>query len=310
MDWITGIQNAIDYVEDHLTEELDYEEIAKASCSSTFHFQRIFGILCGYTLGEYIRNRRLTLAGAELATTRAKVIDVAYKYGYENPESFSKAFQKFHGISPSQARSGGAVLKSFSPLSIKVSLEGGSVMNYKLEEKPALTLVGVQRHFTGTPNDKQDQDHNFACETRLEQAVLKGISYEYEDLYGVLTNFDGEGYDYALAYRFPGWALEDLKELPPEFAARFETISVPAGLYLVCETERDAYPGRFVEQLRRDAVSRWMPTSGYDLRDAPEIQVTHWYWEEGNEKLNNSRYCELWLPIVKRSQNSTTGKQA
>ena len=89
MDWITGIQNAIDYVEDHLTEELDYEEIAKASCSSRFHFQRIFGILCGYTLGEYIRNRRLTLAGAELATTRAKVIDVAYKYGYENTESFS-----------------------------------------------------------------------------------------------------------------------------------------------------------------------------------------------------------------------------
>ena len=103
MDWITGIQNAIDYVENHLTEELDYEEIARASCSSTFHFQRIFGILCGYTLGEYIRNRRLTLAGAELATTRAKVIDVAYKYGYENPESFSKAFQKFYGISPSQA---------------------------------------------------------------------------------------------------------------------------------------------------------------------------------------------------------------
>ena len=89
MDWITGIQNAINYIEDHITEELDYERIAKESFSSSFHFQRVFSILCGYTLGEYIRNRRLTLAGAELANTREKVIDVAYKYGYDNPESFA-----------------------------------------------------------------------------------------------------------------------------------------------------------------------------------------------------------------------------
>ena len=103
MDWITGIQNAIRCIEDHITEELDYEQIAKESFSSPFHFQRVFSILCGYTLGEYIRNRRLTLAGAELANTRERVIDVAYKYGYESPESFAKAFQKFHGITPSQA---------------------------------------------------------------------------------------------------------------------------------------------------------------------------------------------------------------
>ena len=104
MDWITGIQNAINYIEDHITEELDYERIAKESFSSSFHFQRVFSILCGYTLGEYIRNRRLTLAGAELANTREKVIDVAYKYGYESPESFTKAFQKFHGITHRRKR--------------------------------------------------------------------------------------------------------------------------------------------------------------------------------------------------------------
>ena len=118
MEWITGIQSAINYIEDHITEELDYEEIAKESFSSPFHFQRVFSILCGYTLGEYIRNRRLTLAGAELANTQEKVIDVAYKYGYDNPESFAKAFQKFHCIPPSQARGRGVMLKSFSRLSI------------------------------------------------------------------------------------------------------------------------------------------------------------------------------------------------
>ena len=112
MEWINGMQRALAYIEEHLIEEIDYEEVAKQSFSSSFHFQRVFSILCGYTLGEYIRNRRLTLAGAELQSENAKVIDVALKYGYESPDSFAKEFQKFHGILPSQARSEKAILKT------------------------------------------------------------------------------------------------------------------------------------------------------------------------------------------------------
>lgn len=300
MDWITGIQNAINYVEDHITEELDYEQIAKESFSSSFHFQRVFSILCGYTLGEYIRNRRLTLAGAELASSRAKVIDVAFKYGYESPESFAKAFQKFHGITPSQARSSGVMLKSFSRLSIKVSLEGGSIMNYRIEEKPELVLTGYKRRFTGSPNDKKDQDHDFACQTRLEQAILEGLSREHETIYHILTNFDADGYDFYYAYKFPSWAFKDLDDLPADITAKFEHVKIPAGQYLVCETERCKFPTNLQDELRQKAVSQWLPTSGCELRDAPEIGVIHWFWEEGNDKLNNSRYCELWLPIAKK----------
>ena len=102
MEWIRGLQRAIDYVEDHLEEEINYKEAAAQAYSSVFHFQRIFSILCGITLGDYIRLRRLTLAGSELASTDCKVIDAALKYGYESPESFSRAFMKFHHISPSQ----------------------------------------------------------------------------------------------------------------------------------------------------------------------------------------------------------------
>ena len=300
MDWITGIQNAIDCIEEHITEELDYAQIARKSFSSPFHFQRVFSILCGYTLGEYIRSRRLTLAGLELANTREKVIDVAYKYGYDSPESFAKAFQKFHGITPSQARGGGGMLKSFSRLSIKVSLEGGSIMNYRIEEKPAMLLTGYKRRFTGSPNDKREQDHNFACETRLEQAILEGLCREHETVYQVLTNFDADSYDFYFAYQFPNWALEDLKEMPTDILSRFENVSVPAGQYLVCETERCQFPTAKVDELRKQAVSQWLPASGYELRDAPEIGVIHWFWEEGNEKRNSSRYCELWLPIVRK----------
>ena len=300
MDWITGIQNAINYIEAHITDELDYESIAKESFSSAFHFQRVFSILCGYTLGEYIRNRRLTLAGAELANTRQKVIDVAYKYGYDSPESFAKAFQKFHGITPSQARSSGVMLKSFSPLSIKVTLEGGSIMNYRIEEKSAMLLTGYKRRFTGSPNDKQEQDHNFACESRFEQCILEGTSREHEAIYQILTNFDADGYDFYYAYQFPKWALEDLDLLPEDIQARFEHVNIPQGLYVVCETERCQFPTAKMDELRMQAVSQWLPASGYELRDAPEIGVIHWFWEEGNDKLNNSRYCELWLPIKKK----------
>ena len=128
MDWIIGMQKAIDYIEDNLTESIDYEKIAAQSFSSSYHFQRVFSILCGFTLGEYIRNRRLSLAGTELAASDAKIMDIALKYGYESPDSFAKAFQKFHGVLPSQARSNGGTLRSFSRLVLKLSLEGGSIV--------------------------------------------------------------------------------------------------------------------------------------------------------------------------------------
>lgn len=300
MDWITGIQNAIDYVEAHLAEEIDFDAVARESFSSTHHFQRVFSILCGYTLGEYIRCRRLTLAGTELAEGGAKVIDVAAKYGYESPDSFCKAFQKFHGITPSQARGEGAVLKSFSRLHVKVTMEGGNVMNYRIEEKEAMVLTGYKRRFTGSPNDKQEQDHNFACENRMYQYILQGMNRDHVNSYQVLTNFGPDGYDFYFAHQLPHWALEDFDEDLGEMARNFEHLQIPAGLYVVCETERCKYPTNLISPLRKRMISEWLPASGYELRSAPEIAVIHWFWEEGNEKLNNSKYCEVWLPIAKK----------
>lgn len=141
MDWLTGIQNAINYIEENLTEKIDYDEAAKQASCSSFYFQRIFSILCGITLGDYIRNRRLTLAGNELSATDNKVIDIALKYGYESPESFTRAFSKFHGVTPSDAKKDGSKLKSFSPLSVKLTLSGGNIMDYKIIEKTAFDII-------------------------------------------------------------------------------------------------------------------------------------------------------------------------
>lgn len=299
MEWMIGIQNAINYIEDHLTEELDYAAIAKEGFSSPFHFQRVFSILCGYPLGEYIRNRRLSLAGVELVTGKERIIDIAAKYGYESPDSFTKAFQRFHGMTPSQAHSNHSMLKSFSRLSFKITLEGGSVMNYKIEEKPAMLLTGYKKRFSGDPNDKGMQDHAFACANRVLQYILEGMSREHEITFQVLTNFSADGYDFYFAYQLPRWAMESFEEDLGEMAKQFQHIQIPVGQYLICETEKCMFPTNLVDDLRRKAVTQWLPSSGYMLREAPELGVIHWPFEDGNDAVNNSHYCEIWLPIEK-----------
>ena len=126
-----GIQKAIDYIEEHITEELDYTDIARNAAYSSFYFQHIFTVLCGVTIGDYIRYRRLTLAGRELCDTDDKIIDIAFKYGYSTPESFSRAFRKFHGLSPAAARKDSSKLKNYSPLSVKVTMKGGGFSDNK-----------------------------------------------------------------------------------------------------------------------------------------------------------------------------------
>ena len=300
MEWITGIQNAIHYIEDHITETIDYEELGRVSFSSPFHFQRVFSILCGYTVGEYIRSRRLSLAGAELAAGREKVIDVAAKYGYDSPDAFARAFQKFHGLTPSQARGNGAKLRVFSRLSIKITLEGGTTMNYRIEEKKELKLIGYKKRFSGTPMERNNQDHNFTCETRLNQAVLQYMAHDCDNAYNVFDNFGDDGYDFTIACWLPDECIDSIAdEMGPEIAARFEEVTVPAGLYLVCETPRCKWPCNDLEDLYRRAVTELLPSAGYELTDGPEVELVHWFYRYGDEKLNSSRFVELWLPVRK-----------
>ena len=300
MDWITGIGRAVSYIEDNLAGEIDFAEAAARSCSSPSHFARVFSILSGYTLGEYVRLRRLTLAGAELARGEARVIDTALKYGYDSPDSFAKAFRAFHGISPSEARRSGAKLKSFSRLSIKITLEGGSIMNYRIEERQAFRLLGYRRRFTGSPAERMEQEKAFFCETRLNQFLLAGMAKDADTQYGVMTNFGEDGYDFFIAGAVP----EDLIDAhrSPEYVGEeladrlgLEPIRIPAGLWLVCETERCRYPTLQHIPLRQEAVTNRLPDSGYELREGPEFMVAHWFADERYTE----RYVEVWLPIRK-----------
>ena len=148
MEWTQAISKAVEYIETHITEDITVEEIANEVYISPFYFQKGFSLLCGFSISEYIRNRRLSLAGNELATSGNKVIDVALKYGYDSPDSFTKAFTRFHGVTPSMVQKNEEMLKTFAPLKIKLSMEGGYIMDYKIMKKDAFTVLGVQKTFS------------------------------------------------------------------------------------------------------------------------------------------------------------------
>lgn len=145
MDWMESLRRALDYMEAHLREEIGIEEVAQAAFLSPFYLQKGFKILTGYTVGEYLRCRRLYCAGLELASGEEKIIDLALRYGYDTPESFAKAFRRFHGCSPHQVRSGAGALRPFLPLTISITLQGGKDMDYKIEAMEAMTLIGLRR---------------------------------------------------------------------------------------------------------------------------------------------------------------------
>ena len=302
MDWISGMQKSIDYMEDHILEDMDYEVIAAQSFSSCYHFQRVFNIVFGMSVGEYLRRRRLSLAGAELASGNIKVIDAALKYGYESPDSFAKAFQKFHGILPSQVKGKSSSIKSFTKLQLKVSINGGVSMNYRIEEKPELILTGFRARFTGEPYDENrvDQEAKTFTSTRGKQWILMGASGN-SDCYTFTRNSDSEGYDYYICYELDKWERENLynKEVTGvEFFddLGFENIVIPQATYVVFETKDIDKPIDDYEKLIRqriDIVTEWMPSLGFELADAQELVVYHW-------TPKSERCVQIWLPIKKR----------
>lgn len=300
MDWIQGIQKAIDYIEENITEQIDYEEVARRAYSSSFHFQRTFGIMCGFTLGEYIRRRRLTLAGNDLLSEKMRVIDVALKYGYETPESFARAFQKFHGITPSQVKKG-CSLKSFSRLSVRLDLSGGTEMHYKIEERPEKILVGYKKRFTGVPygEERSKQEEEFITTTRAKQWLLIGASCDYSTDYCIVTNIGDSGYDFYVAYELDKWtrgALFNPNVTGVDFMDKmgFETLIIPKQTYAVFETEKKKRPIADYADIRKRIVTEWLPTSNYVFANAPEIVAMHW---RPKGEWAKERYIELCLPV-------------
>ena len=287
MDWITGISKAIDYIEEHITEPTDYARAAKEACSSPFNFQRVFALLCGYTLGDYVRMRRLTLAGEDLLSTDAKVIDVALKYGYDSPESFSRAFTRFHGVSPSAVRKGAAI-RSFSRICVKLILTGGSIMEYRIEKKQAAKIICRRREFTKPGDDYTNREiPEFWNECGRDGSIQKLCGYikdsaQFKGLLGVCfsTEMTDSGFPYGIGAEYDG-------ESDPQ---DFEIVDIPAYTYAVF-TVRGRMPDAFRETYRK-ICTEFFPQSGYEYGNGVEIEAYP------SADVQNPDYtCEIWIAV-------------
>lgn len=151
MDSLENMNKALSYIEENLTNGIDYREMARIACCSEYHFKRMFSFLSGVTLSEYIRRRRLTLAAFDLKSRDVRVIDVAIKYGYQSPDSFARAFQLLHGVTPTEARNQGYSLKAYPRMTFQLSIKGGTEMKYRIEEKEAFRVVGLKKRIKLVP---------------------------------------------------------------------------------------------------------------------------------------------------------------
>ena len=253
-DLTESIQNALAYIETNLTQALEIREIAKQAYLSPFYFQRIFGALCGIGVGEYIRCRRLTLAGVELTSSDAKIIDIAAKYGYDSPDSFNRAFQRFHGISPSVAKKAGAKLQSFGPVTIKQQLEGGNRMEYKIVEKPQFTVMGVCRKFH--PETSYQKIPEYWTE------MMESPDFPLMGIYGICIDdqgVDGE-FDYWIADNYIPW-----QEIP----AGCKSKVIPAGTWAVFPCKL-----KTLQATNTKMWQEWLPNSQeYKLSGSYNLEV-------------------------------------
>lgn len=287
MDWITGIQRALDYTEAHLTEDIDYAEIAKQALSSAFHFQRMFGIVCGFSLGDYIRMRRLSLAAEDLQRKEVKVIDVALKYGYENPESFSRAFMRYHGVTPTAAKRGETV-KSFSRLSVKLILSGGNTMDYRIEKKDAFKIICRKKQVNKPQGDTATEDisafWNDCSKNGTAEALCQYASFE--NFHGILgICFSGEmadsGFPYGIGAEYNG---KEVKE------DGFDIVEIPSYTFAVF-TCKGKMPDAF-KKTYQQICTEFFPQSNYEYGNGVELEVYP------SADVQNPDYtCEIWIAV-------------
>ena len=169
MEWIEKLNKTISYIEEHLAEEISYDELAHIACCATYHFQRMFAYMAGIPLSEYIRRRRMSLAAIDLQTGTEKIIDIGMKYGYASPTAFNRAFQSVHGIAPSIAQKGGTLIKSYPPISFKIAVKGGEELNYRTEEKASFRIIGVSQ-----PLDKEIENNFMVVPQMWQKAATDG----------------------------------------------------------------------------------------------------------------------------------------
>lgn len=296
MEWIAAMQEAIGYMEEHLMEEINYEDVAKHVHTSSYEFHRAFSFLTGMTANAYIRNRRLSLAGREIVETDARITDISFKYGYETPESFTKAFTRFHGIAPKMAREESARLKLFNPLVIKLTVEGGISMDYRIVQTKEKKFIALVREFSnGIINDEANHDvADFWGEVNSKQ-MLSPIWMLREDgkrdLYGLCSpTTDGKDtFEYGIGIIID----EDTAEFDQADLEKkgFRIWDVNPGTYVAFDCVGE--DGDCIAKTWVKFYKEFLPQMGYESSEETDYEL---YFDGTRPDV----FCELWIPIKKK----------
>lgn len=291
MEWMEDLKRAINYMEEHLLENIDADDVAASIHMSPFYFQKGFRIMTGYSAGEYIRQRRLYLAALEAVTGQQKIIDLAYKYGYQTPESFTKAFSRFHGITPMQMKGDTTKIKVFLPLKITVTIQGGNDMDCIVEKMDDIPVIGIEKIFRF--DDAYQEIPKFWNEFGIRfssgnnpddaQKVIKncrigefGISIDDEP--------GSRQFRYMIAGKYDGGAVPagmKLFTLPATSWAKFRCYGpLPGALHTV----------------NLKIFNEWLPGNpDYDVSSGVQVE---WYFTGGTDSPDYE--SAIWIPVKKK----------
>jgi len=277
MDWMEKLNLAMDYIEENLYDEISYQKLAQITCISSFHFPRMFSTMTGISLSEYIRRRRLSLAAFELQNNCTKVIDIAIKCGYDSADSFTRAFKKQHGITPSKAKKKGIKLKTFSRITFHISILGDKEIVHRIEDLNFdLKIVG--KEFKVKTKDVFKEIPKIFKESKGNGLLKKLIDLSWENpkcklesilgICGETSRIKDDEFEYFLGVRYDN-NVNGLKQK-----------IIHKNTWAVFPNVIDAWKRIYTD---------WLPTSGYELADLPCIEC-HYASDHEPE-------TELWIPV-------------
>ncbi|HKM35184.1 MAG TPA: AraC family transcriptional regulator [Lachnospiraceae bacterium] len=303
MEWTETIKRTIDYLEQHMLEQINVAELGKVTAVSPFYLQKGFALMTGVTIGEYIRNRRLYLAALDLIMRDEKVIDVAYHYGYESPESFTRAFTRFHQVSPAAIKKEPSRINSYLPLKISISILGGNAMDYVVEKMNAFKVVGFKKSI---PFEHGYEKIPEFWEEFLETYMQGRGPKENQEVvnncmigeYGVSINNpeDVTYFDYLIAGMYDESKLtkdmvarlnekvsEDMviKEIPAMEWARFRCVGPLSGN---------------LQSLNTRIYTDWLPNNKeYDITGDVTLE-----WYSCGDTTSSDYISEIWIPVKRK----------
>ena len=281
MEWITRLNNAINYIEEHLCDTVDYDEMAKLACCSTYHFQRMFAYMADTTLSEYIRRRRMSKAAVDLQSDSEKIIDIALRYGYDSPTAFNRAFKSIHGVAPSQIKKDGVLIKTFPPISFNITIKGAEQMEYRIENKEAFRIIGVCEPL------HREIEKNFEVVPQMWQnAVTDGTIQRLADM----INGEPMGMLGICICNEENWRYFIAVASSHGIDSTLQEYIVPAATWAIFSGSGSA---QSIQELEKRIMTEWLPTSGYEYGNAPDVEVYL------NPDPKNTKY-EVWIPVEKK----------